>query len=150
MEQTTDTSLFSLAIDPTTKTHLSETAKWARFLAIVGIIVLALMILFGLFGSAMLFSTPALENQYGGAGAGFFAGYMVVMAIIWFFPLLFTMRFASNMRKALASNDQGSLNTSFQNLKICLRYLGIITIIGVGFMAIGVVFALISVAAFAS
>ncbi len=149
MESSSSLSLFSLAIDPITKTHLSEVAKWARFLAIAGMIVLALMILFGLFGSAMLFSTAALENQYGGAGAGIFAAYIVIMAIIWFFPLLFTMRFASNMRKALASDDQEALNTSFQNLKICLRYLGIITIIAVAFMAIGVVFALISVAAFA-
>jgi hypothetical protein len=41
-------------------------------------------------------------------------------------------RFASQMKTALYSNDQESLNTSFQNLKRYFRYLGIITIIGMG------------------
>ena len=112
MEQTSSTSLFSLSIDPVTKTHLSEAAKWARFLAIVGMIFLVMMILAGVFGSAMLFSTMGgMDDNYGGGtgmgayGSGIMAAYLVVIAVIYFFPLLFTLRFANKMRTALNAND---------------------------------------------
>ena len=154
MEQMTNTSLFSLSIDPTTKTHLSEAARWARFLAIVGMIGLALMILFGIFGSAMLFSsTSGFDDTYGSSGmaaysSGVFAAYMIVIAALYFFPLLFTLRFANKMRTALNANDQQALNTSFQNLKICFRYIGILTIIGLVFFGIAMIFGIIGAAAF--
>jgi ABC-type nickel/cobalt efflux system permease component RcnA len=36
------------------------------------------------------------------------------------------------MKTALYGNDQENLNSSFQNLKRYFRYVGIITIIGIG------------------
>ena len=38
--------LFSLSIDPLTKAHLNDTARWARFLSISGMVVLVLMVVF--------------------------------------------------------------------------------------------------------
>ena len=154
MEQSSTSSLFSLSIDPVTKAHLSEAARWARFLAIVGMISLVLMIIVGIFGTAMMFSTTGrMEGEYGGSGmgmygSGIFATYIIIFAVIYFFPLLFTLRFANNMRTALTANDQQALNTSFQNLKACFRFLGILTIIGLVFMAIAFVFGMIGAAAF--
>ena len=137
MEQTSNSSLFSLSIDPVTKAHLSEAARWARFLAIVGMIFLVLMIVMGLFGTAMFLSTSSrMENEYGGMGpysSGIFATYIVIIAVIYFFPLLFTLRFANNIRTALHANDQQALNSAFQNLKACFRFLGILTIVGLVF-----------------
>jgi hypothetical protein len=54
------------------------------------------------------------------------------MAVVGFFPLLYMLRFANQMRTALDGNDQEKLNESFQNLKRYFRYFGIITIIGMG------------------
>jgi len=144
MEETQSSSLFSLSIDPLTKAHLSETARWARFLAIVGMISLALMILFGLVYSIWISSmVDSMQNQMGfqpraystGLAAGS-AFLFILMAVVGFFPLLYMLRFANQMRTALYGNDQESLNTSFQNLKRYFRYLGIITIIGIGLWVI--------------
>ncbi len=74
---------------------------------------------------------------------------MIVAAVIWFFPLLYTIRFANQMKVALAGNDQQALNKSFQNLKICLRYLGIVTIIILAIYAIIIVFAIVGASMFA-
>ncbi len=151
MEQTSNTSLFSLSIDPVTKAHLGEAAKWARFLAIVGMISLALIIVFGVFGSTMLFSSMnGFDGDATGMatyGSGIFAGYMIVIAVIYFFPLLFTLRFANNVRTALNTNNQQALNTAFQNLKACFRFIGILTIIGLVFAAIGLIFGVMGAAA---
>jgi hypothetical protein len=72
------------------------------------------------------------------------AVYMIIIAVIWFFPLLFTLRFANGMKRALAGNDQQALNTAFQNLKVCMRYLGIITIVILAIYAIIIVVAIIT------
>ncbi len=147
--------LFSLSIDPVTKSHLAEAAKWARFLAIVGMVFLALLIIFGFFGAAMFFSTSGSfgGEEFGATGMPAYAStmiavYMIVIAVIWFFPLLYTIRFANQMRVALAGNDQLALNKSFQNLKICLRYLGIVTIIILAIYAIIIAFTVIGASMF--
>ena len=143
MEHQQPSSLFSLSIDPLTKSHLSEAAKWARFLAIVGMVVLVLMIIFGLFFSSMMAasSNPFEEPVEGGSGlmSGFGVGMAILyifLAAIWFFPLLYLLRFANGIRASLQGNDQNALNVSFQNLKSCFRYVGIITIILLVFYAL--------------
>lgn len=133
MEETTP--LFSLSIDPATKSHLSETAKWARFLAVAGLIFLILLIFFGLYSTLVISRYEDVFNGYTGR-RGYFesigvgvAILYVVIAVVAFFPLLFMLRFAGQMRNALSANDQALLNSSFQNLKVYFRYLGIVTII---------------------
>ncbi len=154
MEQTS--SLFSLSIDPVTKSYLAETARWARFLAICGFVLLGLMLLFGIFvlvGMSSGISTNFGQeyggnNMFGAMGMGAFAFAYIISALIIFFPLLYLLRFANRMRASLDGNDQQALNYSFQNLKAYFRYLGIITIILLAFYAIAIIFAVIGTAAF--
>lgn len=144
MEQETSPQLFSLVIDPTTKAHLTETAKWAKFLAIVGMVFLVLGILAAVVLPSFLFK--ALERRSEFDASNFpsfmpviFGVYAVIASAIWFFPLLFTLRFANKMQAALRGNDQQELNGSFANLKGCLRFMGIVTIIVLGLYLIGLV-----------
>ena len=140
MEQ--PSSLFSLSIDPVTKAHLSETAKWARFLAIMGFILVLLFLGVGVYASIILSrfdSAFSGSSRYRGMGYGFGAGMLVgyvIAALVAFFPLLFMLRFANKMRRALNTDDQALLNSSFQNLKIYFRYIGIIAVISIVIMAL--------------
>ena len=132
-------SLFGLGIDPTTKAHLSEAARWARFLSIVGFIMCAILILVGIFAGS-IFSTFTSKFSSGTDISSTFSAVFVVLyiiiAVIYFFPCLFLFQFAGLMKSALASNDQNTLNTSFQNLKKMFRYVGILTIIALSFYLI--------------
>ncbi|RYZ27304.1 MAG: hypothetical protein EOO10_13120 [Chitinophagaceae bacterium] len=147
-----NSSLFSMAIEPVTKEHLSETAKWARFLAIVGFIALVLIVAVGIYTSIVL---SRFEDMYGSGrrgmgnvlGIGTALTYLVVF-LIYIFPIVFMYRFAGKMKQALESHDQEALNISFQNLKVCFRYLGIVTIIGIVFVAIFVFLGIASAAFF--
>ncbi|HEV7330800.1 MAG TPA: hypothetical protein VGN63_07165 [Flavisolibacter sp.] len=152
MEQ--DSSLFSLTIDPAAKSHLLETAKWARFLAMVGFVFLVLVIFVGIYSTVTInrfedsyreMGGMGSETVLGSAGTGVAVIY-IIMAIIWFFPLIFTLRFANQMRNALQSNDQELLGTSFQNLKVCYRYLGIVTVIFLVMIALSLLFGLMGLA----
>jgi ABC-type multidrug transport system fused ATPase/permease subunit len=141
MENTETSSLFTLSIEPETKVHLLETARWARFLAIVGMVCLGLLVVFGLFYSIWISSAiNRLQSQMSfpsqtaydrGIAAGS-ALMFVVMAVVGFFPLLYMFRFSSQMRTALYGNDQENLNSSFRNLKRYFRYFGVITLVGMG------------------
>src|SRR5688500_18895143 len=124
MEQMSNTSLFSLSIDPVTKAHLSETTRWAKFLAIVGFIFLGLILIAGLVMVATMSTlTAGIEQDTQGFGTmaqygvGLMAFFYIIMVLIMFFPLLFMLRFANKMRAALDRNDQQQFNVSFQNLK---------------------------------
>lgn len=143
-------SLFSLSIDPVTKEHLSETAKWARFLSVLGMVFLVVGIIFGLSGIWFTTLMDPMADEMGPSPSPamgvFFAVYMFVIAVIWFFPLLYLFRFASRMRTALNGNDQQALNTSFQNLKMCIRFVGIVTIIALALTILGIVMVGITVA----
>lgn len=138
-----NSSLFSMSIDPVTREHLSETAKWARFLAIVGLISLVLLVAIGIYSAVML---NQFESEYGGyrrrglgsaLGFGTAIGYFIIF-LIYVFPIVFMLRFANKMRQALNGNDQMALNASFQNLKVCFRYIGIVTIIFLVLMVLGI------------
>ncbi len=132
-------NLFSLSVDPVTKSHLSDASKWARFLAITGMVSLALLILAGIFLAAQISKTSGDFGGEGfetnsGLGAAMGVGVIImylVISVIWFFPLLFLLRFANQAKTAIDSNNQEQLNSAFQNLKICFRYVGIVTIIGI-------------------
>jgi uncharacterized membrane protein YjgN (DUF898 family) len=146
-----NTSLFSLSIDSSSKEHLTEAAKWARFLAIAGFVFLGLLVLAGLFASvalSRLYGTSDLNSRgnLGSAMGTTTAITYIFMALIYFFPLLYLFRFASAMRAALNANDQDRLNVSFQNLKACFRYVGILTVIGLAFALIAIIISLVAVA----
>lgn len=153
MEENQNTSLFGLGIDPAAKAHLSEAARWARFLAIIGFVLVGLIVIFGIFAGSIfgLMSSrmSSSESPFGSSGmagmGGMFAVIYIIIALIQFFPCLFLYRFATKMKTALAANDQEVLNTSFQNLKILFRYMGIITIIVLAFYAIFILIALLTV-----
>ena len=103
-----NSSLFSLNIDPLTKTHLNETAKWARFLAILGMVVLALGLIVALMGATIFttfFGMPTTTDYPGAEAAMTTARITMVVttliaSAIIFFPLLFLLRFANAMKRA--------------------------------------------------
>ena len=139
--------MFGLGIDQMSRAHLSEAAKWARFLAICGFVLLGLMVIYGI-GISIVFtnmmsSYDEMPVDYRGSGLRGILGiwmsvFYIICAVIAFFPYFFLFRFANKMKAALLSNDQTVLNDSFMNLKILYRYMGIVTIIGLAFMILGV------------
>jgi uncharacterized membrane protein len=148
-EQNQETSLFGFGIDQSSRTHLSEAAKWAKFLAIVGFVMCGLIVVIAIFAGSFLamMSNPYNEGYRGSArltqGMGVIVTILYIgIAILFFFPYLFLFRFATRMKAALNTNDQLTLNTSFQNLKIMFRYVGILTIVMLSFYALIILMAI--------
>jgi uncharacterized membrane protein len=152
MDQNQNTSLFGLGIEPATKAHLSEAARWAKFLAIVGFVLIGLLVVVAIFfGSVFSFVSSRSGGSdfqragYEGIVGGFVMFMYIIVAAIYFFPCLFLFRFSVKMKTALAANDQETLNTSFQNLKKMFRFVGILTIIGLALFALQFFFLLVGI-----
>jgi hypothetical protein len=131
--------LFDLSVDQEGKTHLKEVAKWARFFAILGFVSLGCMILFSII---METSPDNVRNSDPAEATSDLIAVIIVMAvlsILYFFPCYYTLRFANKLKVAIETNDTGNLNESFRNLKITLRYLGILTLIFLALFAVGMV-----------
>jgi len=130
MEQNTSADLFDLHIDHDSSSYLGETAKWAKFLAILGFVFCGLIVLVGLFAASFL---SAAMGKFGGEGSMMSGAALsfiyVLFALVYFFPCLYLYNFASKMQVALRNNDQQQLTQSFKNLKSCYKFLGILMIV---------------------
>lgn len=120
---------FSLQIDDTGANALFQTAKWARFIAIVGFVMLGLLVMVGLFAGSLLSLAGSQIGSGSAVPAATFSFLYIAMALLYFFPLLYLYRFGTKMKEALVNNNQEKLNDSLLNIKSCFKFLGIMTIV---------------------
>lgn len=138
-----DQNLFELQIDQQSISYLGETARWAKFLSIVGFVLCGLMVIFALFAGSILatFSKFGNTDAFSSTmGMGVFISLLyIVIALLYFFPCLFLFNFSAKMQMALRNNDQTNLNVAFGNLKSCFKFVGILTIVFLSFYLLGTI-----------
>jgi len=67
-----------------------------------------------------------------------------VMAVVSIFPYLYLYQFATRMKNALRSSEQEELNSAFSSLKSCFKFVGVFTIIMLGFVVLVFVVAIVA------
>jgi Family of unknown function (DUF5362) len=145
MEENNPSSLFELVIDHESSSFLNETARWGKFLSIVGFVTCGLLAVASFFiGSIMSRSALASYSADGAGayGAGFAAGITAVylaIAVLYFFPCLYLYRFSVRLKAALNGNDQVQLNQALKNQKSLFKFIGILTIIVLAFYALALI-----------
>jgi hypothetical protein len=137
-----------LQVDTEVQQHLSDTAKWAKFLAIVGFIFCGILVLATLMNLSN--SNSRSESYYyrrtETMSPTLTLFVMVVFAAVWFIASLYTYRFAVKMRTALTGVDQISFNDSLANLSRNYKFLGIVTIVYIGLIILLLVVGILSAA----
>ena len=134
-------SSIGLSLTEQAKHFLSEAGKWGRFISIVGFVAIGLLVLVGLSAGAIFGNLPGMEELP--FPAAIFGVVYLVIAAIYFFPVLYLFRFSTKIREALNIKDEAVLQTSFENLKSLLKYMGIVTIVMLALYALIFVFAII-------
>ena len=128
----------SLVIDNEIQWFLSETTKWSKFLAIVGFIMAALIILIGfafvLFGSALSAELPT-ELAFSGVIGAIYVG----LGLLYYFPAKHLYDFSTYARQALAAQHQEALVFAFSKLKSFYKFWGILMIILLVIYALAIV-----------
>ena len=112
-----------LSLNSKINNFLLETAKWAKFLAIVGFVFIGLMVLAALF---MIGAGASASRIPGFAGGTVFAGITyLIMAVLYYFPTQYLYNFAVKMKLAIQNSQQNNLEDGFENLKSLFKFTGI-------------------------
>lgn len=117
----------SFTISDEIKKYLLETSKWGKFLAIVGYVGMALLVLVAL-GVMVGFSflNSDTEGTFPMAALGL---VYILLAVLYYFPINYLYRFSVQMKEGLATDNNQSVTTGFENLKSLFKFMGIFTII---------------------
>jgi uncharacterized membrane protein YjgN (DUF898 family) len=121
--------------------YLDTTRKWTMFFAIIGFIFLGMMLIIGILAGSFLSAFTSkmsgmqgMQGMEGAKAAGGIAGVFVfiillVFAVIYFFPLLYLLRFSRHTKKAVANLDANELQSGLKYLKLFWKYIGILMIV---------------------
>ena len=132
----------NLVIDWRSKEFLKETAKWTKFLAILGFVGIGLMVLGSL---VMLFAPSSLmsNGDFPFGGKIFMMLLYLAFAVLYYFPISYLYQFSENTKKAIENNDNNAIRDAFEFLKSHYKVMGILTIILLSFYAIMIFIGLI-------
>lgn len=123
----------NLHLDNDMKSYLNESAKWAKFLGIMGFIgtgFFLLIILIFIYANSQVSSNISNINPlFVGAGVGSLISIYILIAILVFFVSLFTFKFGQQSQKAISIDNQADLKKGMSNLRYIFRFYGIFLII---------------------
>lgn len=136
----------NLIIDWRSKEFLKETAKWTKFLAILGFVGIGFMVLGSL---VMLFAPSSLmsNGDFPFGGKIFMMLLYLAFAVLYYFPISYLYQFSENTKKAIENNDNNAIRDAFEFLKSHYKFMGILTIILLSFYAIIIFIGLIGAGA---
>ena len=109
------------------KSYLMETAKWGKFLAIVGYVVMGLLVLLAI---VMMFAMSVVSQFAQSKFPLWMLGLVyILLAGIYYIPVTYLYKFSVQMQKAIQMQNEGLLTSGFQNLKSLFKFKGIFTIV---------------------
>ena len=98
------------------------------FLSVLGFIFLGLLIVVGVATSTFLTAFKSTEVDLG-VPESLMIVLFIIIAAIYFFPVLFLFSFSRNTRDAILNHDKLKLEKAFRNLRTYFTYIGVLVII---------------------
>lgn len=118
------------------KNNMLETAKWGKFLSIVGFVFSGLMIVIGLM--VMVQPFDELPISMGAMGMIY-----VALSLVYIFPSLYLYRFSTQAQQGIRNGDSSICSEAYNNLRRLFFFMGILTIIMLSIYILGIFFVLI-------
>lgn len=110
---------------------LRVSAKWSMFLAVMGFIGIALMVILAFIMTTAMSSVP--DEVYGNSPFGAMKGFISIiyffLAAIYFVPVYYLFKYASGMKDALAVRNSDMVSEALVFLKSHHKFLGIMMIV---------------------
>ena len=124
-----------MEISQASKSYLKELSGWAMFLSVMGFITVGFLALAGIILPFIFSAIPEIAeiNPMFALGSIFLSIVYFLLALIYFFPVLYLFKFASKTKKALFQNSSEVIEDAFKNLKSSFKFVGIMTIVIISF-----------------
>ncbi len=113
-----------MELTPLALTQLNQTRKWTRFLAIVGFVFTGLIVLIAII-SLTLNKSGLVPFGAGIAGAL----PLLIMAGLYFFPVLYLHRYSILSKQAIDNNDSSLMEEALIFQKKFFKFIGVLAII---------------------
>lgn len=130
MENTekTENASPAMAITERMKLDLRQTAKWAKFLAVLGFIGLGFMLVLAFLMMAGLSVFETLTS--GKPLVSILMGFLyLALCLIYLFPMLYLNRFANSTRLAVLNENETAMGDALMNQRKMFTYLGVMMIV---------------------
>ncbi len=113
------------------RSYIYDTAKWTKFLSIVGFIITGLMVMVALSMSSVMQSMSEIPAYSGLAamGSGVFTMLYLVLALVYFYPSYLMYKFSSAAKLAVLYGSQEGLSEAMSKIKSIFKFWGILTIL---------------------
>ena len=119
--------------------YITEMRKWTLFISIIGFIGIGLMIIGGF---VMVFFSGMLPGE----GIGPITVLpLILIAVIYFFPVFYLNQFSSLSKRAILFNDTNLVSEALKYLKMHFKFIGVLFIILLIIYVIVGIFALLGV-----
>lgn len=119
-----------MLVSDVSKKQLKEISSWATFFAILGFVGVGLMALVAILIVVVVPLIPTDgSNSFAMYPTTLIGGVYLVIAVVYFFPVLYLFRFATKMKSALLDSNILKVDDAFINMKSHFRYMGIMTIV---------------------
>ncbi|WP_439132181.1 DUF5362 family protein [Polaribacter sp.] len=138
------TQLEQLTVTSKSKSFLKEISSWCFFFSILGFISILLFVVVAvLMGTVYAPMLDLLTQQQGVSNMGTYLMVVyLIVAILYFFPVLYLFKFSRKMKAALATKNDDTLADAFENLKSHFKFIGVMTIIFISLYALLFVFSI--------
>lgn len=138
----------SIILDHDGQKFLLETCKWAKFLSILGFIGIGFMVVGGLLFGTFMGSMGKMMESTPSNGAMALSGTVmaviyVLIAAVYFFPILYLYRFSTRTKEALVSGNSQGLSIGIENLKKHYKFVGILAVIILSLYALIFIFTIL-------
>ena len=130
------TQLEQLTLTSASKSFLRETAKWTKFLAIIGFVLTSLLLVFAVFLSTTYNSVAKTQLGIPDEMGVIMIIPFLILAIVYFFPMYYLLQFSNEIKRAFSTKDDAILASAFEALKSHYKYIGVFTIITLSLYAL--------------
>ncbi|WP_237028703.1 DUF5362 family protein [Pedobacter steynii] len=135
-----------LVITEDIRSYIYDTAKWAKFLSVIGFVFCVLIVICAFFVPAVISSMTAMGGQSPVtqiAPAVLTVTYLLI-GLLYFYPSLMLFKYATAAQKAVLFLDQSSLGIAMSKMKSFFKFWGVFTIVIISFYVIGILFAVVA------
>ncbi|MEP7229988.1 MAG: hypothetical protein ABI691_07035 [Ginsengibacter sp.] len=138
-----------LQVSPGGLSYLTESARWGKFLAIMGFILCGFMVLLAFFIPALFTQIPPYSSMSSSMSSGVKVGMTIVylfLALMMFFPCFYLYKFSVKMQSAVKAISQENFDESLMNLKSMFKFYGVFTIIILSLYALIIIVSILTAA----
>lgn len=130
----------TLIVTEDIRSYMYETARWAKFLSIVGFLTTGFLIMIAFSASAFesaLSQTPG-GQQMAELGSTVLMVIMLLTALLYFYPSLMLFKYATAAKTAVLYEEQDSLVLAMAKMKSFFKFWAILTIVMIAFYVLSI------------